>query len=523
MVWKPKDMSVSGQRSRSTSVPVLIVRTEDGRTFRFSRPFQIGRERECDVHIDDPSVSRRHVLVSFASGQWWVRDQQSGNGVFVEGDHVGSASIESSLTIRLGPNGPSIEFQLESREQPVVETPVAPRVSSPTMIAQRYFGSAASDEVVGGQTMMIRKAFQKVHKRQKRTYQAIVAALAAVALAALGYAWYGQQQLAKQQALAEDLFYQMKAHDVEIANLERQLLASNNSQGQNQVEAYLARRRQMQTNYEQFISGLKLYDHALTPKEQLILRVTPLFGECEMAAPPEYLAEVNSYIRKWQSTGRYAASVSRAQQMGYVKRIIQEFERQDLPPQFFYLAMQESGFDEVASGPPTRWGIAKGMWQFVPDTAKRYGLTVGPLVAYPRADPADDRHKWENATRAAAAYIKEIYATDAQASGLLVMASYNWGENRVINLLRKMPANPRERNFWKVLERHRDQVPKQTYDYVLSIVSAAVIGENPRLFGFGFDIQRLARARPQPTPDQFWPPVLEPVLNGRVATNDMAA
>ena len=41
---------------------------------------------------------------------------------------------------------------------------------------------------------------------------------------------------------------------------------------------------------------------------------------------------------------------------------------------------------------------------------------------------------------AAARYIKDIYATDAQASGLLVMASYNWGEQRVINLLRTMPA-----------------------------------------------------------------------------------
>jgi len=50
-----------------------------------------------------------------------------------------------------------------------------------------------------------------------------------------------------------------------------------------------------------------------------------------------------------------------------------------------------------------------------------------------------------------------------------------------------MPANPRERNFWKLLEKYRSQVPSQTYDYVFYIVSAAVIGENPRLFGFPFD------------------------------------
>jgi hypothetical protein len=67
------------------------------------------------------------------------------------------------------------------------------------------------------------------------------------------------------------------------------------------------------------------------------------------------------------------------------------------------------------------------------------------------------------------------------------MASYNWGEGRVIRLLRSMPENPQERNFWKVLERHRDRVPDETYNYVFYIVAAAVIGENPRAFGFQFD------------------------------------
>ena len=50
-----------------------------------------------------------------------------------------------------------------------------------------------------------------------------------------------------------------------------------------------------------------------------------------------------------------------------------------------------------------------------------------------------------------------------------------------------MPANPRDRNFWKLLSKHRDKIPQETYDYVFYIASAAVIGENPRLFGFDFD------------------------------------
>ena len=163
--------------------------------------------------------------------------------------------------------------------------------------------------------------------------------------------------------------------------------------------------------------------------------------------------------------------------------------------------MQESDFDPFTSGPPID-GIAKGMWQFIPETGARYGLTIGPLANVRKPDPADDRQNWQKATLAATRYIKDIYSTDAQASGLLVMASYNWGERRVINLLRSMPANPKDRNFWKVLARYRGQLPKETYDYVFYIVSAAVIGENPRLFGFSFDSPsrpQSGRSRPAPT------------------------
>jgi pSer/pThr/pTyr-binding forkhead associated (FHA) protein len=481
----------SGPTPRSLVIPMLSVRTEDGRTFRFSRPFHIGREHDCDVRIEDAHVSRKHVIVSFGNGHWRLRDQQSGNGVFIDGQRVDTASIDTSVTIRLGADGPLVVMEVESGPRPTTEPPVTARSASDTMIvasyAERYFGTATDEEAVGGRTLMIRKAFHRVQKKQKRLYRGIVAVVGLAALGAGGYAYYGHRQIVRQQAVAEELFYTMKSLDVDIASVEQRLLASGNVQGQDQVKAYLERRRQMESNYDQFLSGLKLYDHTLTPQEQLILRVTRMFGECEMAAPPEYLAEVASYIREWQGSGRYAKAVTHAREMGYTKKIAEEFERQDLPPQFFYLAMEESDFDELASGPPTRMGIAKGMWQLIPETASRYGLTIGPLAAFRRPDIADDRHKWEKATRAAAAYIKDIYSTDAQASGLLVMASYNWGEHRIINLLRTMPANPRERNFWKVLQQHRDQVPKETYDYVLSIVSAAVIGENPKLFGFAFD------------------------------------
>jgi hypothetical protein len=47
-----------------------------------------------------------------------------------------------------------------------------------------------------------------------------------------------------------------------------------------------------------------------------------------------------------------------------------------------------------------------------------------------------------------------------------------------------MPQNPRERNFWRLLS--MKEIPQETHDYVFYIFSAAVICENPGLFGFDF-------------------------------------
>ena len=83
---------------------------------------------------------------------------------------------------------------------------------------------------------MIRKAFHKVQKKQRRLYGGLVALASLAALTAGGYAYYSHRQMMQQQAIAEAIFYDMKALDVEIANLERLLAASGNAQGQDQVK-----------------------------------------------------------------------------------------------------------------------------------------------------------------------------------------------------------------------------------------------------------------------------------------------
>lgn len=484
-------MSRTSHPSLPTAVPLLRVRTPDGKSLRFSHTFHIGRGEECEVRIDDSKVSRRHVLVSCDRGYWSFQDLRSANGVFMDGHKLETGDIRRRSTITLGREGPAVAFEVEGtpaadRQRTEFESRRAEETEGPDDVA-RYFGTPTGDQPVGRRTRMIRQAFEDIQKKQKRKYASVVLAISVLALGAAGYALYANRQMRLQQAFVEDLFYQIKTIDVSIADLERRVSASGDRQSQDQIKVALVRRREMEQNYDRLLSTLNVYNRTLTEPERLILRVTRMFGECEIAAPPEYLDEVASYIRRWQSSGRFARGVMLAEEKGYTKRIAQEFIGQNLPPQFFYLALQESDFNAFASGPPTYMGIAKGMWQFVPDTGKRYGLTIGPLASMPQPDAGDDRHKWDKATTAAARYIKDIYATDAQASGLLVMAGYNWGEQRVINLIRSLSPNPKERNFWKLLERYRERIPPETYNYVFYIVSAAVIGENPRMFGFQFD------------------------------------
>lgn len=470
----------------SPAAPPIQIRilpgTPSERSLVFQSAFRIGRTEDCDVCVKDDYVSRVHAQVSFENGQWLIRDLKSANGIFVDGKRVEAAAVPKTLTLRLGVEGPTLILSVQAKtERPVHSETMVHRV------AERYFSKRVDDDTVGEHTMAVRMAFRQIQSKQKRRYGWIIGCLVVVFAIAGGYALYEHQQVKQQKNLAENIFYTMKSLDVDIANMERLLMDSKTPQAAEEIRKYRSRRSEMDRNYDRFISNLKVYNPKMSEQDKLILRVARIFGECELDMPPGFVAEVQKYIGKWQGSARLRNAIRTASSRGYTPVIAKELLNQGLPPQFFYLALQESDFDEYISGPMTRKGIAKGMWQFIPETAQKYGLRIGPLADLRRPDPGDDRHHWETETKAAARYLKDIYSTDAQASGLLVMASYNWGEDRVVPLIRKMPANPRERNFWQLLAKEGSKVPDETYGYVYYIFSAAVIGENPKLFGFDFD------------------------------------
>jgi hypothetical protein len=473
------------------SPPLLRILVLDGdqpeRAFEFRESFKIGRSPECAVCVPNKFLSRCHVEVVFENAAWMVRDLNSSNGMFLGDARVAKYTVTGTPTkLRLGLGGPfvSVHMEVSPSKQTPVPSDVQPSVHS---YVQHYFGQKEEGTPIGQHTMFVRMAFSQVQKRQRTGWLLLLGVLAVLVVLVSGYAAYQHREVSKQRALAESVFYSVKALDVDIANFERLAIETNSESWSSQLRAYQERRRKLELRYLQFAAAVGGRDKKLTEQQQITIRIARIFGECELAMPATFQAEIDKYIRKWQSSGRLARAVAEANQKGYTRTIAKELLAVGLPPQFFYLALQESDFDPYISGPETHMGIAKGMWQFVPETAIKYGMKVGPLVALRRPDPSDDRHHWDVETKAAAQYMRDLYASDAQASGLLVMACYNWGEDRVLPLVRGLPANPEERNFWKIQEKFGRKIPAETYDYVLSIVSAAIIGENPRLFGFDFD------------------------------------
>lgn len=130
-----------------------------------------------------------------------------------------------------------------------------------------------------------------------------------------------------------------------------------------------------------------------------------------------------------------------------------------IPLDFKYMPLVESGF-KYGTSPKG----AKGFWQFMPQTAREFGLKVNSKV--------DERHDMEKSTHAAAKYLKALY--NEFGSWTLAAAAYNIGEGG----LRKHMRNQKQNDYFKI------KLNRETASYVYKLISMKEIIENPTRHGF---------------------------------------
>ncbi|MFL5594406.1 MAG: transglycosylase SLT domain-containing protein, partial [Gemmatimonadaceae bacterium] len=110
-------------------------------------------------------------------------------------------------------------------------------------------------------------------------------------------------------------------------------------------------------------------------------------------------ARVNSWVKLFTTNPkvkeRFALWLDRKPK--YEPMISAKLEKRDMPQDLIYLAMIESGFNPTAKSPAK----AGGLWQFISETGRRYGLTVNKRV--------DERNHPDKATDAALSYLSDLY------------------------------------------------------------------------------------------------------------------
>ena len=187
----------------------------------------------------------------------------------------------------------------------------------------------------------------------------------------------------------------------------------------------------------------------------------------QFTLPVRFNERVLQEIYYMTNSARAFMSGSLNRKTAYDSLIYAQLDAAKMPRDLIYLALVESGFKLKAYSRAK----ASGMWQFIPETGKRYGLEVDYWV--------DMRRNPELATMAALKYLNRLH--DEFGDWLLAMAAYNCGEGRVRRLLREMQADSTRDTsvavtYWDL------ELPKETMRYVPRILAAMVIGHYPEQY-----------------------------------------
>jgi hypothetical protein len=208
-------------------------------------------------------------------------------------------------------------------------------------------------------------------------------------------------------------------------------------------------------------------------------RISTMMGDRPVKLNEDALRAIKRYVDHYVT--RNSSATPRTENLSdiyaratpYVPLIARSFAARKVPVIIgIYLPMIESAYRncyENSTG-------AKGLYQFLPQTAKHYGVAYGEMCDVEKMTPA------------AAQYIADHMAElgDDAESMTLVLLSYNTGAEWVRGTLRDLRQTDNyERNFWTLLA-NRDKLNwtfgNESAGYVPRFFAAAIIGENPKTF-----------------------------------------
>lgn len=143
--------------------------------------------------------------------------------------------------------------------------------------------------------------------------------------------------------------------------------------------------------------------------------------------------------------------------------IVTEIEKRGMPQEFALLPIVESAYDPFAYS----HGRAAGLWQFIPSTARLYGLRIDWWY--------DGRRDVRASTKAALDYLEYLHDL-FKGDWLLALAAYNAGQGNILSSIRKSNLPRSEVDFWSL------KVLRETHTYVPRLLAISEIIANPESY-----------------------------------------
>ncbi|MCE1198231.1 MAG: lytic transglycosylase domain-containing protein [Marinilabiliales bacterium] len=217
-----------------------------------------------------------------------------------------------------------------------------------------------------------------------------------------------------------------------------------------------------------FVNSSKIDTPAVNPAPEVVNHyIRPVEIPAAMEFAGEKIALQNFDVKEALDRELLVNSYFQSQTLMYLKKanryfhvIVPILKEHDIPEDFKYLCLAESGFQEKIVSPAG----ATGLWQLMKKAAIENGLEVNNEV--------DERFNMERSTQAACRYLKNSFRQ--YGSWIIVAASYNAG----INGIKRQSELQDSRNYFDLL------LNDETSRYVYRILALKLILENPERYGF---------------------------------------
>lgn len=188
------------------------------------------------------------------------------------------------------------------------------------------------------------------------------------------------------------------------------------------------------------------------------------------------------FLNYYENRGRNYMELGLKRSGRYLDLFREVFEREGLPLDLIYVPYVESLFNPRAYSRAR----AKGLWQFVKWTAISHGLRQDSWI--------DERSDVLKSTEAAARYLKQLFT--AFGDWHLALAAYNVGPGRIERILERHGSM----DYWTMVK--RGLLPRETDNFVPSILAALIIFRNPARYGFAVEPEPEIEFEVLPVPSQ---------------------